>query len=77
MVTLTGSSRPSARATRSIFASLSKSSPYPDLISTVVTPSAQSAASRGRLCASSVASSAARVARMVERMPPPSPAMPA
>jgi hypothetical protein len=41
------------------------------LISTVVTPSAASAASRGRLCATSSSSIAARVARTVALMPPP------
>jgi hypothetical protein len=71
VATDTGRRLPSARAARSWRASVSVSSPYPDLISMPVTPSAISASSRGSACSNSSASVAARVALTVERMPPP------
>ena len=58
-------------ATRSILRSLSKSRPYPDLISNVVTPSSRSARARGTDCLKSSSSLAARVANTLEAMPPP------
>ena len=67
----TGRTSARRRAARSDLSSSAVESPYPDLTSTVVTPSAISASRRGRAAATRSASLAARVARMVETMPPP------
>jgi hypothetical protein len=69
--TMRGRISPTRRAARSDFISVAVSSPYPDLISRVVTPSATSASTRGSALATSSSSLAARVAFMVETIPPP------
>ena len=56
---------------RSIFDSDSVSRPYPDLISSVVTPSASKVRTRRRDASKSSSSYAARVSRMVQGIPSP------
>jgi len=73
--TRTGPSSFSRAITRSIFSSVSWSSPYPDFASIVVVPP-RSIQSRCRRAAASKSSSlAARVNRTVRRMPPPAAAI--
>ena len=67
-----GSLSPSCLATRSILSSVSGSSPYPDLMSTVVTPSACRRRSLSVAESRSAMSEVSRVAFTVLRMPPPS-----
>ena len=70
-----GCSAFSRRMTRSIFSSASACRPYPLLASAVVVPQRSIWSSRARAAAARSSSVASRVARTVERMPPPSAAI--
>lgn len=70
-LTSSGWVAPSRCRVRSIFISVSVSSPYPDLASTVVVPAAIMASMRSRSRARSSSSSLERVDLTVKWMPPP------